>query len=46
MRRRPIAGYAVVLLGLIGIGGTYAALTAHGSPASAAGNAANPQQIA
>ena len=46
VRRRPIAGYAVVLLGLIGIGGTYAALTAHGSPASAAAPAANPQQIA
>jgi ubiquinol-cytochrome c reductase cytochrome c subunit len=46
MRRRPIAGYAVVLLGLIGIGGTYAALTAHGSPASAAAGSANPQQIA
>jgi ubiquinol-cytochrome c reductase cytochrome c subunit len=45
-RRHPIAGYAVVLLGLIGIGVTYGALTAHGSPASAAAPSANPQQIA
>jgi ubiquinol-cytochrome c reductase cytochrome c subunit len=35
-RRRPAAGYAVVLLGLIVIGVGYAALTAQGSPASAA----------
>jgi ubiquinol-cytochrome c reductase cytochrome c subunit len=34
-RRRPAAGYAVVLLGLIMIGVGYAALTGHGSPASA-----------
>jgi ubiquinol-cytochrome c reductase cytochrome c subunit len=35
-RRRPAAGYAVVLLGLISIGAGYAALTSQGSPASAA----------
>jgi ubiquinol-cytochrome c reductase cytochrome c subunit len=35
-RRRPAAGYAVVLLGLIIIGVGYAALTSQGSPASAA----------
>src|SRR5258708_5815584 len=35
-RRRPAAGYALVLLGLIIIGGGYAALTTQGSPASAA----------
>src|SRR5215468_8799462 len=35
-RRRPAAGYAVLLLGLIIIGVGYAALTTQGSPASAA----------
>jgi ubiquinol-cytochrome c reductase cytochrome c subunit len=35
-RRRPVAGYAVVLLGLIVIGVGYAALTGQGSAASAA----------
>ena len=35
-RRRPAAGYAVVLLGLIIIGAGYAALTGQGSSASAA----------
>jgi ubiquinol-cytochrome c reductase cytochrome c subunit len=40
-RRRPAAGYAVVLLGLIIIGAGYAALTTQGSPASAA-NASSP----
>ncbi len=30
-RRRPVAGYAVVLLGLIAVGGGYAALTAQDS---------------
>ena len=35
-RRRPAAGYAVVLLGLIIIGVGYAALTGQGSTASAA----------
>ena len=34
-RRRPVAGYAVVLLGLIAVGGGYAALSAQGSPANA-----------
>jgi ubiquinol-cytochrome c reductase cytochrome c subunit len=36
LRRRPAAGYAVVLLGLVAIGVSYAALTGPGSPASAA----------
>jgi ubiquinol-cytochrome c reductase cytochrome c subunit len=35
-RRRPAAGYAVLLLGLIIVGVGYAALTAQGTPASAA----------
>ena len=35
-RRRPAAGYAVLLLGLIVVGVGYAALTTQGSPASAA----------
>jgi quinol---cytochrome-c reductase cytochrome c subunit len=36
LRRRPAAGYAVVLLGLVTIGVGYGALTTPGSPASAA----------
>jgi ubiquinol-cytochrome c reductase cytochrome c subunit len=44
-RRRPVAGYAVVLLGLLAIGGGYAAVTASGSPASASSPAANSTQI-
>ena len=36
LRRRPVAGYAVVLLGLVAIGMGYAAFSAQGSPASAA----------
>jgi ubiquinol-cytochrome c reductase cytochrome c subunit len=36
LRRRPVAGYAVILLGLVAIGAGYAALTAPGSSASAA----------
>ncbi len=43
-RRRPVAGYAVVLLGLVAVGSGYAALTAPGSPASASTPA--PAQIA
>jgi ubiquinol-cytochrome c reductase cytochrome c subunit len=35
-RRRPVAGYAVVLLGLITVGVGYAALTGQGGAASAA----------
>jgi ubiquinol-cytochrome c reductase cytochrome c subunit len=35
-RRRPAAGYAVLLLGLIVVGVGYAALTAQGTPAAAA----------
>jgi ubiquinol-cytochrome c reductase cytochrome c subunit len=46
-RRRPAAGYAVVLLGLIIAGVGYAALTTQGSPASAANpSSASPQTIA
>lgn len=45
-RRHPAAGYAVVLLGLIAIGIVYAAITAQGSPASAAAPAAARQDIA
>jgi ubiquinol-cytochrome c reductase cytochrome c subunit len=44
-RRRPVAGYAVVLLGLLAVGGTYAALTATGSPANASSPAASSTQI-
>ena len=40
-RRRPAAGYAVVLLGLIAVGAIYAAFTAQGSPASASSPAAS-----
>jgi len=36
LRRRPAAGYAVVLLGLVTVGVGYSALTTTGSPASAA----------
>jgi ubiquinol-cytochrome c reductase cytochrome c subunit len=46
-RRRPVAGYAVVLLGLIIIGVGYAALTGQGSTASAATpSSVSPQTIA
>jgi len=45
-RRHPAAGYTVVLLGLIAIGIVYAAVTTHGSPASAAAPAAGGQDIA
>jgi len=44
-RRRPVAGYAVVLLGLLAVGGGYAAVTASGSAASADAPAANQTQI-
>ena len=40
-RRRPVAGYAVVLLGLIAVGVVYAAFTTQGSPASASAPAAS-----
>jgi ubiquinol-cytochrome c reductase cytochrome c subunit len=36
LRRRPAAGYAVVLLGLVTVGMAYGALSGHSSPASAA----------
>jgi ubiquinol-cytochrome c reductase cytochrome c subunit len=36
LRRRPAAGYAVVLLGLVALGLAYAAFTGQASPASAA----------
>lgn len=44
-RRRPVAGYAVVLLGLLAVGGGYAALTATGSAANASAPAAGSTQI-
>src|SRR6266568_267987 len=47
LRRRPVAGYAVVLLGLITIGMAYGALAGQGSPASAATpGTVSPQTIA
>jgi ubiquinol-cytochrome c reductase cytochrome c subunit len=47
LRRRPAAGYAVVLLGLVTIGAGYGALTGPGSPASAATpGTVSPQTIA
>ena len=47
LRRRRVAGYAVVLLGLITAGMGYAALTGQGSPASAAiPGTVSPQTIA
>ena len=47
LRRRPAAGYAVVLLGLVTIGVGYGALTTPGSPASAATpGTVSPQTIA
>jgi quinol---cytochrome-c reductase cytochrome c subunit len=44
-RRRPVAGYAVVLLGLLAVGGGYAAVTASGSSANASSPAAGSTQI-
>ena len=41
-RRRPVAGYAVVLLGLIIIGVGYAALTGQGSSPASATTASSP----
>jgi ubiquinol-cytochrome c reductase cytochrome c subunit len=47
LRRRPAAGYAVVLLGLVTVGAGYGALTGPGSPASAATpGTVSPQTIA
>ena len=47
LRRRPVAGYAVVLLGLVAIGVGYGALTGQSSPASAATpGTVSPQTIA
>jgi ubiquinol-cytochrome c reductase cytochrome c subunit len=47
LRRRPVAGYAVVLLGLITIGMGYGAIAGPGSPASAATpGTVSPQTIA
>jgi len=42
-RRRPVAGYAVVLLGLVAVGGGYAAQSAQGSPANATSPPASQQ---
>jgi ubiquinol-cytochrome c reductase cytochrome c subunit len=44
-RRGPVAGYAVVLLGLLAVGGGYAAVTASGSSANASSPAASSTQI-
>jgi len=47
LRRRPAAGYAVVLLGLVAIGMGYGALSGQASPASAATpGVVSPQTIA
>ena len=47
LRRRPVAGYAVVLLGLVTVGMAYGALTGPSSPASAAiPGTVSPQTIA
>ena len=47
LRRRPVAGYAVVLLGLVTVGMAYGALAGPGSPASAAiPGTVSPQTIA
>jgi len=47
LRRRPVAGYAVVLLGLVTVGMAYGALTGPSSPASAAvPGIVSPQTIA
>ena len=47
LRRRPAAGYAVVLLGLVTVGMAYGAFTGQGSPASAAiPGTVSPQTIA
>jgi len=47
LRRRPVAGYAVVLLGLVTVGMGYGALAGPGSPASAAiPGTVSPQTIA
>jgi ubiquinol-cytochrome c reductase cytochrome c subunit len=45
-RRRPVAGYAVVLLGLIAVGVIYAAFTTQGSPASASSPAVSSRETA
>ena len=47
LRRRPAAGYAVVLLGLVTVGMAYGALAGQSSPASAAvPGDVSPQTIA
>ena len=45
-RRRPAAGYAVMLLGLIAVGVIYAAFTAQGTPASASSPAVTSRETA
>jgi ubiquinol-cytochrome c reductase cytochrome c subunit len=45
-RRRPVAGYAVVLLGLVIIGVTYAAITTQGAASAATPSSVSPQTIA
>jgi len=44
-RRRPVAGYAVVLLGLILVGAIYATITGSGDSAAATSPAASQAQI-
>jgi ubiquinol-cytochrome c reductase cytochrome c subunit len=45
-RRHPAAGYAVVVLGLLLIGGIYAALASHSAPAAASSPNRSTQDIA
>jgi ubiquinol-cytochrome c reductase cytochrome c subunit len=45
-RRRPVAGYAVVLLGLVTVGMAYAALTTNGTASAATPDSVPPSTIA
>jgi ubiquinol-cytochrome c reductase cytochrome c subunit len=45
-RRRPVAGYAVVLLGLIAVGVIYTAFTTQGTPASASSPGVSSRETA
>lgn len=45
-RRRPIAGYAVVLLGLVTVGMAYAAITTEGTASAATPASSSPSTIA
>jgi ubiquinol-cytochrome c reductase cytochrome c subunit len=44
-RRRPVAGYAVVLLGLVIVGVAYAAITTQGAASAATPSSVSPQTI-